>query len=201
MSGDLYHQFMDASFRRSGQVIYQPVCSGCRSCIPIRVHVPTFKPNKSQRRCWRLNQDLHVQIAIPQFTDEKFNLYQRYLAHWHRQTDTPLDKTGLQNFLYASPVDTLEFTYRDEAGQLLAIGICDVCSLSVSSVYFFFDPDQSQRGLGNFGVLKELQFARNHGLGYYYLGYFVPESATMAYKVNFRPHELLGPDNKWRFNA
>jgi leucyl-tRNA---protein transferase len=198
LEGDLYHQFMDASFRRSGQFIYQPVCVGCRSCIPIRVNVRAFKPNKSQRRCWRQNQDLRIEITKPDCSDEKFELYQRYLAGWHGQRDAPLDKVGLQSFLYSSPVDTLEFSYRDEGGRLLAIGICDVCTLSLSSVYYFFDPAHAQRGLGNFGVLKELQFARDRGIGYYYLGYWVQNSPAMSYKANFRPHELLGPDNKWR---
>lgn len=29
---DIYHEFMDAGFRRSGTMLYQPVCIGCREC-------------------------------------------------------------------------------------------------------------------------------------------------------------------------
>src|SRR4051794_15416388 len=46
----LYHAFMDAGFRRSGTFFYQPVCQGCRECLPIRVPTATFAPSKSQRR-------------------------------------------------------------------------------------------------------------------------------------------------------
>ena len=47
---EIYHAFMDAGFRRSGRVVYQPACPTCRACMPIRVPVATFQPSKSQRR-------------------------------------------------------------------------------------------------------------------------------------------------------
>ena len=50
MPGEIYHRFMDAGFRRSGKLVYQPVCAGCRACVPLRVPVETFRASKSQRR-------------------------------------------------------------------------------------------------------------------------------------------------------
>ena len=44
LPGRLYHDFMDAGFRRSGRVVYQPVCQGCRACVPLRVPVAEFAP-------------------------------------------------------------------------------------------------------------------------------------------------------------
>ncbi len=41
-----YHDFMDAGFRRSGRMVYQPVCDGCRRCVPIRVPVERFSPDQ-----------------------------------------------------------------------------------------------------------------------------------------------------------
>src|SRR5688500_15078780 len=74
----VYHKLMDANFRRSGRLVYQPVCRGCRACQSIRVPVAAFKPDKSQRRCRRKNEDLVVTVGEPQATDEKFELYRRY---------------------------------------------------------------------------------------------------------------------------
>src|SRR5688572_18065249 len=79
LPAEVYQAFMDAGFRRSGRMIYQPVCRGCRACVPIRVPVDQFEPSKSQRRCQRRNRDLIVDIAPPQSTAEKLALYQRYL--------------------------------------------------------------------------------------------------------------------------
>ena len=49
LPGEIYHNLMDAGFRRSGRVVYQPICNGCRACLPIRVLVGEFKATKAQR--------------------------------------------------------------------------------------------------------------------------------------------------------
>src|SRR3954471_19876615 len=76
---EIYHQFMDSNFRRSGRVIYQPTCAGCRQCQSLRVIVDRFRPTKSQRRCWRKNSELLVTMGSLQATEEKFGMYQKYL--------------------------------------------------------------------------------------------------------------------------
>jgi porphobilinogen synthase len=53
LASEAYHAFMDANFRRSGSIIYQPSCAGCRACQSLRVIVPRFVMSKSQRRSWR----------------------------------------------------------------------------------------------------------------------------------------------------
>jgi arginine-tRNA-protein transferase len=194
---DLYHRFMDAGFRRSGQVVYQPVCSGCRRCIPLRVPVARFTPDKSQRRCWRNNADLSVTIGPPEISAEKHALYERYRRHWHGSAEGE-DWDSFNSFLYESPVETLEFCYRDPTGKLLGVGICDVCEQSLSSVYFYFEPDEAKRGLGTYSALWELDFAHRSAIPYYYMGYWVSGCGAMEYKANFRPFELLGTDGVWR---
>ena len=195
----LYHQLMDAGFRRSGQLIYQPICPTCRACVPLRVRTDRFTRSKSQRRIWRRNQDLIVQVAGPLPTDEKLAVYQRYLALRHDDAQGA-DADSFLDFLYASPLDTLEFTYRDRAGTLVGVGICDICPQSLSSVYFFFDPAAAKRSLGTFAALWEVTFARERSIPYYYLGYWIAGCGTMDYKAQFRPNELLGPDGVWREN-
>jgi leucyl-tRNA---protein transferase len=194
---DLYHEFMDAGFRRSGDLIYQPACRGCRSCLPIRVPVESFRPGKSQRRCLSRNSDLQITSGPPQFSPEKFELYRRYVTARHRQTAEP-DPDAFREFLCRSPVQTTEMCYRDRWGRLLAVGTCDVCRQSVSSVYFYFDPDASRRGLGTAGALIEIDLARKLGIPYYYLGYWVAGCRAMEYKASFRPCEILQPDGIWQ---
>ncbi|MCC7349255.1 MAG: arginyltransferase [Phycisphaerales bacterium] len=192
----LYHQFMDAGFRRSGRVIYQPACPACRLCVPVRLRVGDFKTSKSHRRCLRHNADLSITAGPPQPSDEKYELYRRYQEGWHQSTTE--DRQAFESFLYESPIDTLEFEYRDPAGRLLAVGICDRCTESLSSVYFFYDPNESRRSLGTFGILHEIQFAAENLIPYYYLGYWVRGCRTMDYKAAFRPCQLLCSDGVWR---
>jgi leucyl-tRNA---protein transferase len=193
----VYHGFLNASFRRSGSVIYQPVCQGCRACLTLRVPVESFRTSKSQRRCQRRNADLTVTPGPLRDTDEKYELYRRYQSQRHR-SEEPDSRSTFVNFLYRSPVDTVEFAYRDGNNQLLAVGICDICPESLSSVYFYFDPAHSHRGLGTHGALREIAFAAEMGIPYYYLGYWVRGCRKMEYKAAFKPCEALWPDGCWR---
>jgi len=147
---------------------------------------------------------LTVSIGVPEPTAEKFELYGRYTTQWHGKSpgEEGQDLEGrwetFESFLYDSPVDTLEFCYRDPTGRLLAVGICDVCPQSLSSVYFYFDPADARRGLGTFGAVYEIEFARAKGMPHYYLGYWVAGCAAMQYKSTFRPCEILDTDGEWR---
>jgi arginine-tRNA-protein transferase len=200
MPPQLYHAFMDRAFRRSGRLFYQPVCRGCRECQPIRVPTAGFRASKSQRRVWRRNQDLAVTVTPhPRASKEKFNLYLRYQHARHDPERDGEDASGFVDFLYRSAVDTIEFAYRDATGRLIGVGIGDLCAgASLSSVYFYFDPDQGRRSLGIFSALWEIAFAAGRNLPHYYLGYWVRDCAAMKYKADFRPCELLGADGVWR---
>jgi arginyl-tRNA--protein-N-Asp/Glu arginylyltransferase len=198
MPPEVYQRFMDAGFRRSGKLVYQPVCRGCRACVPIRVPVESLRLSKSQRRCRRRNQDLEVTIAEPTPTDEKYELYRRYVIGRHHRPVEEESRESFECFLYESPVETIEFGYRDGGGALVAVGICDVSLESLSSVYFYFDPMEGRRGLGTFGALYEIETASRLGVPYYYLGYWVDGCGAMQYKADFRPAEVLHPDGVWR---
>lgn len=197
MDPDMYHAFMDAGFRRSGRIVYQPVCRGCRACVPLRVIVSDHRPSKTDRRVLRRNEDVQLFISKPDATDEKYALYQAYQSQWHGRDLAGDARDDFEQFLYDSPVQSIEFSYRDQAGRLLAVGIADVSSRALSSVYFYFDPLARQRSLGVMGALREIDFCRQQGLPFYYLGYWVEGCRKMAYKAGYQPHELLLSTGEW----
>ena len=121
---ELYHKYMDANFRRSGQLIYQPICHTCRECKQIRVITNEFSMSKSQRRCHNRNSDLSYVIGEPAASQEKYELYSRYQTQWHHKAEEENDYDGFVSFLYRSPVQTIEYCYRDKSGKLVAVGIC-----------------------------------------------------------------------------
>jgi arginine-tRNA-protein transferase len=162
------------------------------------VPVTEFRPDKSQRRCERRNSDLRVTHQRPCFSEEKFELYAKYVREWHGRHEGE-DESSFESFLYDSPLEsTIEFEYRDEESRLLAVGICDQCPSALSSVYFYFDPEEKERGLGTFGAMREIRYAREARLPFYYLGYWVKACGSMEYKRNFRPNEILQTDGAWR---
>ena len=194
---DIYTRFLDANFRRSGRLIYQPVCKGCRQCVSIRVPVNRFAPSKTQRRVLRRNSDLHLHVTSAVADHERFDLYRRYCQSWHKHDEAPT-YLDFERFLYDSPVESIDFSYRDAVGKLLAVGVCDVSSSALSSVYFYFDPDESKRSLGTLGAIREIEYAQQKKIPFYYLGYFVSGCDAMSYKASFRPFQKLGLDGEWR---
>ena len=67
-------------------------------------------------------------------------------------------------------------------------------------VYSFYDPDHAGRsGLGNYIILDHIRRTVEMGLPYVYLGYWVDGSASMQYKIRYRPLEKLGQNGWERF--
>lgn len=192
---DLYQAMMDRGFRRSGSVFYRPECTGCTECRSIRVPASEFRPSKGQRRILRANRDIRVVGAEPMLTDEKWELYRRYLEGRHNGVMSD-EYEDLRRFLYDSPVTTVEFCYY-LAGTLVGVSLADRSSRALSSVYMFFDPECRKRSLGTFSILWELEYCRREGLEHYYLGYYVSDCRAMNYKARFRPHQLLDSQCQW----
>ncbi len=192
----VYHALMDLNFRRSGETYYRPECEGCGECRMLRVPIATFRPSRAQRRCLARNGDLAISAGAPELTDEKADLYARYLAARHDDGGMDGSREELAGFLYSSRLHTLELSYREPAGRLVAIGIVDVEPRALSAVYCYFDPDAADRSLGVFNVLTLVDLGRRRGAAWLYLGYHVAGSAKMGYKAGYRPAELL-VDGVW----
>jgi len=150
--------------------------------------VAGFAPSKSQRRVARMNGDVIVRWAPPLLDAQRLALYQRYASERH-EGDVPTE-ANTREFLYDSPTETIEGSYW-LGERLIGVGICDVTPQALSTVYFYFDPDESTRSLGVFSALQEIAHARASGLPYYYLGYWVPGCGKMDYKAGFGDHQLL----------
>jgi arginyl-tRNA--protein-N-Asp/Glu arginylyltransferase len=195
-SPELYHDFMDYGFRRSGNLFYRPICKECQECRAIRIGIKDFLPSKSQRRIMRKNQDLTVTVGPPQFTEEKLRIFCDYLKFQHN-TDQDDSPENFRNYLYVSPILTLEFEYR-MGKRIVAVSIADICSRSFSSVYAYYDPEFSERSLGTFSAIWEILFCRARGIPYYYMGFYIQGCPSMRYKERFRPHEILSPECIWK---
>ena len=64
-------------------------------------------------------------------------------------------------------------------------------------VYSFFDTSRPQDSIGTYIILDHIEMARETGLPYVYLGYWVPGSPKMDYKARFKGVEIFR-DGQWR---
>lgn len=196
---DVWQAMLDTGWRRAGNMIYEPACSNCRECVPIRIPVGVFQPSRGQRRVKQRNRDVAVRITPTLVTDERAALYERYITTRH-----PGMMTGSLNefrrFLGETPVDSCEIEYRVDA-RLIAVGTIDRTPGGWSCVYCYYDPDEMSRSLGTFNVLTSIDLCREMcpagDASLVYLGYWVRHSGSMAYKTNFRPFEIMRPDMSW----
>jgi len=192
-----YSQLIRAGFRRSGLYTYRPQCDQCHACVPVRLVVEEFKPNRSQRRTWKRNQQLEAKLCEQVFDVRHYDLYRHYQASRH--AGGGMDQDGeeqYRQFLLQSGVSTLLVEFHD-ADSLRMVSVVDVVEDGLSSVYTFFDPDMPQAGFGTYNILWQIELCRRMGLPYLYLGYWIAESDKMAYKANFQPLQGV-VDGQWQ---
>lgn len=186
-----YSQLIRVGFRRSGDYTYRPHCNGCNRCVPVRVVANSFEANRTQRRCWKLNQKLRAELKPLVMDEEQFELYRRYQRGRH--TGGGMDQDGSEQyaqFLLSSQVDSMLVEFRD-GDELVMVSVLDRLEDGLSAVYTFFDPEREKHSLGTYAVLWQIECARRLGLPYVYLGYWIEDSRKMAYKSNYRPLEGL----------
>jgi len=192
MTPEIYDFLLQSGFRRSGEQVYRPYCESCEECVTTRILVNDFKRSRSQKRIWKLNQDLVVKINENMFSKEYLPIYQRYLESRHES----VDYEGVEQFLMSKwcNVHFYEFYRHDEEGveHLIGVAVADQVKSGLSAVYTFFDPDYgSKRSLGVFAVLWQIERAKTLNMDFVYPGFWIKECRKMNYKSNYQPIEGL----------
>lgn len=183
--------------RRQGLVLYRPSCPACNACEAIRLDVETFEPNKTQRRIHRRGREqFRVEIGEPTLSAEKVALYNKHkLGRGLMGEGDPIDETGYGAFLVDSCAESFEIRYSLN-NRLIGVAIVDQGTDALSAVYTYFDPELGDLSPGVFSILEQVELCKRTGLRWLYLGLYVSECPSMAYKSRYLPHERLD-DGRW----
>lgn len=184
-------------FRRSQNVLYRPSCSECSACLSARIRVADFEPSRTQRRILRRTAHLRRNATSPWATEDQFALFRRYLDARHADGGmADMDIFEFAAMIEETPIKSRVIEYirpraaQERAASLAAVCLTDVFDDGLSMVYSFYDPDLTDLSLGTHIILDHIAIAREAGLPYVYLGYWVPGSRKMGYKAGFSALEI-----------
>jgi leucyl-tRNA---protein transferase len=190
----LHDTLSQAGFRRSHGIAYAPACPSCNACRAVRTVVEDFVPSRSLRRVARLNEDVRAHEMAPVATAEHFEAFVAYQNSRHDDGDMArMDFSDYRALVEESPVDTMLVEFRDPDDNLAGVCLTDCLSDGLSAVYSFFDPRLSPRSPGTMMILWLIERAREIGLPYVYLGFWIADCSKMSYKDRFMPLEVHSP--------
>jgi arginine-tRNA-protein transferase len=154
--------------------------------LPLRVDLSRWTPSRSQSRILRGNRDLEVSFHRPQPTEEQLDLFARHTSRFRENVPETLEAfvgpdPGRWRDPGAYPCDCVQVEVRD-GQRLVAVSYLDLGRMAASSVYAFFDPEESRRSLGWMTFLAEIEHARARGCRYLYPGYAYLEPSAYDYK-------------------
>ncbi|PKL16200.1 MAG: hypothetical protein CVV49_17435 [Spirochaetae bacterium HGW-Spirochaetae-5] len=178
---------LSRGWRKFGMYYFKPVCSKCRECIPIRVIADELTPSRSQRRALKDCRDVRVEFREMEYRDEIFEIYK---DHSHYRFNKESDEDDFRSSFYTRSCPAIQSEYYID-DKLAAVGFLDVSSNGLSSIYFIYRDEFARYSLGTFSALKESEYALSIGLKYYYLGYYIQNNSSMAYKNSFHINEKM----------
>ena len=211
VNSQVYSGLITQGFRRSGKFAYRPHCETCNACIPVRLILKDFAPNRSQKRAFKQHADLFVRILPLDFKQHHFDLYSNYQQARHadennlNQPELKDEAEQYRQFLCMSNVESLMIEFSDAQGQVKIVSVVDVVHDGVSAVYTFYDAIETKASYGTstksasygtYSIMWLAEWTKSLNLPYLYLGYWIQDSQKMIYKQQFKPQEKL-IDGEW----
>jgi arginine-tRNA-protein transferase len=180
-------------WRRFGHYFSRPECGNCNACQSLRVDAENFQPSRSQRRVWR-QRGIRTFTRKPTVTYEHLKLYEKYHRYMQQKRGWDYYSVDAESYhdLYVKGYESYgnEVQYYYE-GNLVGVDLIDYLDDGISANYFYYDPDFAHLSLGTYSLLKEVEMARERGLKWIYLGYYVADCKSLHYKIFFKPHQIL----------
>ena len=197
-NSSIYNELATKGFRRVENWMYRPACDNCNACKSYRVIIDQFKLTKSLKRIVNNLNNVEMKIVNNIATGEHYKLFKKYQSKRHTGGSMSyMTENDFISMIEITSVDTFLMEFRDGFKNLLGVILIDIHKKTLSAVYSFFNPDYQNFGLGNFMITKCLMYGKDNNYEYLYLGYYIKEVSSMAYKIRFKPGQVL-EGKKWK---
>ncbi len=185
---------VERGWRRFGNMFFRPMCAGCDACESLKIDVNNYTFSKSERRVIKKNTKIRTVLRRPTASHQHIALFEKYHEYMHERRGWDKQEINIKNY-YLSFVNGyneygFEVLFFDE-DKLIAVDLIDILPNGISSIYFYYDPDYSHLSLGKYSMLRQISYAKSNNLEWIYMGYYVSECQSLAYKSEYKPHMIL----------
>ncbi len=193
-SMEYYAKYVKRGWRRFGMLLHRPNCKNCFECINLRIDVRNYKFSKSAKRVLKKAENIKISISRPSVRETHIELYNKYHHFMSQKKGWNFNETTEylynKSFIESASTYGYEVLYYDE-DKIIGIDFIDVIDDGISAIYFFYDPDYSHLSLGKLSIYYQIIKAKELGLKWIYMGYYVKDCDSLNYKSKYEPYQLL----------
>jgi arginine-tRNA-protein transferase len=181
-------------WRRFGKMFFRPICSDCQECQSLKIDVNNYNFSKSEKRVINKNSTLRLHVQKPTVSYEHLELFNKYHQYMHTFRDWDKNQTDIKgyynSFVYGHNDFGYEILYYDNE-KLICVDLIDILDDGISSVYCYYDPEYKNLSLGKYSLYRQIILAKTLEKPWIYLGYYVKDCQSLAYKNQFKPYMVL----------
>lgn len=198
-----YDSYLASGWFRGSVMLYKVdllcVDRGVFGVVNIRLKLDGFEFKKSQRkRIARAERKFRTVVVPPsqvEITDEMEALYSGQKHRFEGFVHATLSEY-LSSGFPTTVFDTYQvLVYHGE--KLAAVSFFDIGDRAMASLIGLQHQDYRKDGLGIYTMLREVQFARDRCLRWYYPGYVFDVPSPFDYKLTLGDMEYYTPSKRW----
>lgn len=190
----LNQDLVERGWRRFGRYYSRPQCPQCQSCLNLRIDIQNYHFSRSAKRVFKKAEGLRYVIQAPTLSSEHIELYDKYHKHMEQKRGWKYYALKPQSYheLYVAGAENfgkeILYFFND---RLIGVDLVDFLDNGISSIYFYYDPAFEHLSLGRLSIYEQILLAKEYGLEWIYLGYYVKECQSLAYKARYTPYQIL----------
>jgi arginine-tRNA-protein transferase len=164
--------------------------------LATRYRLENFRLSRAFKRVMKRNADLLTVFRPLRMTPGKDELHGIHILSRFKKVSGPLTKSWPYIVHYPSEVN--EMVVFSPEGRMIGLSIIEAGKAASYGTQTVWHPEYADRSLGTFCMLKSLEYARERGFQFHYVGPTIFGDPNFTYKLRFPGCELYRIEsNEW----